>query len=59
MCIRDSECTEDEIDEFLECTNPCDACLDTEVVDVVILAESTEKDSALADGSNRVLEVIQ
>jgi len=30
-----------------------------EVVDVVILAESTEKNCALADDSNRVLEVIQ
>jgi len=53
------ECTEDEINEFLECTNPCDACLDTEVVDVLILVESTEKDCALADGFDIVLEVIQ
>ena len=41
------ECTEDEIDEFLESTNPCEECLDTKVVDVVILVESTEKDCAL------------
>jgi len=52
-------CTDDEIDEFLECTNSCDAGLDREVVDVVILAKSTEKDCALAYGYAIVLEVIQ
>ena len=35
------------------------AGLDKEVVDAAILAESTEKDCALANGSNIVLEVIQ
>ena len=53
------ECIDAEIDEFLECTNPCDAGLDTKVVDVAILSESTEKDCALANGSDMVLEVIQ
>ena len=53
------KCTDDEIDEFLERTNSCDADLDGDVVDAVILAESTEQDCALADGSNIVLEVIQ
>ena len=49
------ECTEAEIDKLLECTNPCDVGLDTKVVDVVILSESTEKDCALADDSDMVL----
>ena len=48
------KCTDDEIDEFLESTNSCDAGLDGEVVDVVILAKSTEQDCALANGSNIV-----
>jgi len=37
------ECTEDEIDEFLKCTNPCDACLDTKVVDVLYLLNLLKK----------------
>jgi len=49
------KCTDVEI----ECTNSCDVGLDREVVDAAILAESTEKDCALADGSDIVLEVIQ
>ena len=53
------KCTNDEIYEFLECTNSCDASLDREVVDVAILAKSTEQDCSLADGSDIVLEVIQ
>ena len=53
------KCTDDEIYDFLECTNSCDTGLDREVVDVAILAESTEKDCTLADGSDIVLEVIQ
>ena len=53
------ECTKAEINEFLECTNPCDAGLDIEIVDDVILSESIEKDCSLADGSDIVLEVIK
>jgi len=53
------KCTDNEIDDFLECTDSCDVGLDREVVDVAILAESTEKDCALADDSDMVLEVIQ
>jgi len=44
------KCTDVEI----ECTNSSDAGLDREVVDAVILAESTEEDCALADGSDIV-----
>jgi len=54
-----TECTMVEKDKFFECFNPCDASFDTEVVDVVIFSEYIEKDCALADDSDMVLDVIQ